>query len=159
MNQKLMSILLVCTVVFSIFLTACSKEKAEEYTVDELGALIEETQRIFETKTKDLTEDELYSDIDLHLYTDTGIKIYKECCEYTGLPYDTEIIVSGLKKQFFGGIQLYSNDTEYDVGCYFPQEPNSNLGIFVEDGDEVTIKGRITDSPDNLGVIRDIEFI
>lgn len=154
MKKKLIGIILIFTIVLSTF--ACgSPEKVPEnteaepteYTADELGKLIESTDELFEKESEYFTEEEINSE--------KGLEKYAECSDETGLPYGKEIIVRGVKKTSYGQLDIKSANDEYTIACYFPSGTNNNVGLFVEDGENIIVKGTIL----GFGGVYNVEFI
>lgn len=153
MKKKIVAIMIICVMMVS--LTACGKSSAgadneseiTEYTADELGELIDETNDMFDSETEYLTDEEKY--------TGEGIDIFDTCAEETGYPIDKQILVRGVKKQFRGGITVSSTDGEQNIFCSFSDAPNSNTGLFVPDGETIAVQGTASFN----GAIKDIEII
>ena len=143
---------LLITTMFLVVGCGTTDVSKKEYTIDEIGPIYEETQELFKEKTKYLTTEELYSE--------NGYEIFKECSEETGLPINTEITLSGVKKNSpSNGINIVSDNNEFSMACLFPEE-TQNVGMFIEDGENIRVKGIIS-SEDKIsfGIISDTEIL
>ena len=108
---------------------------SSDYSIDEFGKLLVETNEMFDEKTKYFTEEQLSGD--------DGYNAYKECSERTGLPINQEIILHGVKKDFAHSYAYCVTSTEngnYYVPC-FPAAEENNKYILIPDGDNIMVKG------------------
>lgn len=135
----------------SILLTACQSNTKTEFTIDEFGELYKKTHELFNEEGKYLTDEEKNNE--------EGRKLFQKCSKKTGLPYNTEITLRGVKKTFAGGLSIESEDEKYTIYCKFPSEPNNNIGLFVEDGKNVVVAGIFSKEDGPYGMLSDTEFI
>ena len=63
-----------------------------DYTMDDFGKLLSETEKLFSEETKDFSKDQLY--------TQEAYDKYVECSKKTGLPVNQEITLHGVKRDF-----------------------------------------------------------
>lgn len=106
-----------------------------DYSIDDFGKLLVETNEMFDEKTKYFTEEQLSGD--------DGYNVYKECSEKTGLPVNQEITLHGVKKDFAHSYAYCVTSTEngnYYVPC-FPAAEENNKYILIPDGDNIMVKG------------------
>lgn len=148
MKKKLMSIAILAAIAF--LLLSCSSKNKTEYDIDEFGKIYEETQKLFDNESKYLTTDELYGN--------EGYQLYKKCSNKTGLPFNEEITLRGIKSQTSGGIQIISKDEKYEIYCYFPTSIN-NVGIFIPDGENIIVNGIFSKKDSGYGFLSDTAII
>lgn len=146
MKKKLL--LTLATTIISILMISCDNTPKTEYDIDELGKLLAETDDLFEEETKNW----------IRTYGEEGFEVYKKCAEKTGLPFNTEITVCGIKKgvgtSFY--IESETND-EYEIYCY--SDYVSSPYLFLEEGENVIVKGLINESNASRGSLVNIEVI
>lgn len=124
-----------------------------DYTMDDFGKLLSETEKLFSEETKDFSKDQLY--------TQEAYDKYVECSKKTGLPVNQEITLHGVKRDF-GYSYAYSvasaENDDYYVGC-FPTEKENNQFILVPDGKDITVRGVFSKDKDSYGTLSDAYFI
>ena len=149
MKKKILRILIAITLLCS--LSACSSESKKEFTADEFGKLQAETDKLFEEKSEYLTAEEKNGEI--------GQELYADCSDETGLPFNKEITIRGIKEAFPSGLIIRSTDETYNIFCRFPSESANNSAIFINDGDAVVVKGIFSKKGHPYGILYDTEFI
>lgn len=152
-KKKILGILMAISLI--CLLSACSNDSngisKKEYTADEFGKLQSETNKLFEEKSVYLTDEERNGE--------EGREIYAECSKDTGLPYNEEITIRGVKEPFFQGMIVRSEDESCNIFCRFSSEVSNNIALFIEDGESVVVKGIFSKEGEPYGFLADTEFI
>ncbi len=151
MKKRLGGILLI-TALTIIPLFGCGqlKQQKSEYDIDEFGAIYEETEKKFNKETEYLTQEEKLGD--------EGRAIYKKCSKETGLPYNKEITLRGKKKNSVISFQISSSNEEYSIFCFFDTKMQ-NKSIFIEEGENILVKGIFSDVDNGYGVLSNVEIL
>lgn len=155
MKKKIPVILAAMLLI--VLLSACSNDNnsngisKKEYTADEFGELQAETDKLFEEKSAYLTDEEKNGEI--------GQELYAECSKDTGLPYNEEITIRGVKETFLQGMIIQSEDESYNIFCRFSSGASNNIALFIEDGENVVVKGIFSKDGEPYGFLYDTEFI
>lgn len=155
MKKKLLVLCLAAALGLSATACANSSEKetqnkVKEYSVDEFGKTLKETDELFQTESEYLTNDELY--------TTKGYELYEKCSKETGLPFNEKITIRGKKGASTQGFVLESADQEYYVPCFF-EENTLNISLFVNDGENMVVSGIFSGQEDSYGCLTNVSII
>lgn len=147
MRKKLFHAILVFAVALSLI--ACSKTDTSStahsvYDMDDFGVLYAKTQKLFEKESSDFTAKELVSD--------KAYSLYEKCSRKTGLPFNQKITLTGFKSESSIGFSIESSDGKYSFPCFF-KDGDSNLSMFIESGDKITVTGVISKDSKTYGVL------
>lgn len=124
-----------------------------DYSINEFGKLLVETNEMFDEKTKYFTEEQLSGD--------DGYNVYKECSEKTGLPVNQEITLHGVKKDFaysYAYSVTSAENEDYAVTC-FPVAEENNKYILIPDGDNIMVKGIFSKDSASYGSLSDVHIV
>lgn len=137
MKKKILSILI--SMMFPILLLSCGNIKTE-YEAAEFIELEEETWQLFNEETKNFTSNELLGN--------KARELYEECSKKTGLPFNKEITIRGIKGSSASsdtgsndkGFGITSSDSNGSTIANYPMKEGDEW-LFIEKGTDIVVKG------------------